>query len=1019
MSAIVLATPLAHAAENPFASIQLPGRNLVNNGGFERGTEGWEWFGGRKHGELVTDTQHGGQSCLKVSGLNEDYRYLNQTPVYLTPGETYTLSAWMKCEGFTRAGAGSQVINLTNYGWTKGENIGPLKPDEDWTHYSVTFQAPPTSEVAGRLSYTLVIFWPIKSEGTVWIDDVQLEQGSQGTEYTDSYVGWGIRATETLSRTWERVAGIEKTLAEGFGGAEVPAGLVERVGDVRGRVAAVGETLRGFAALPVPEARELAGEAEALDAESARLSSIAFLSDPFRPVSELIIPDREPEQLVVDFTCFQGETRPVALTVANLAPRATVARVEPGELYDVGRQVRWVGTPWLRICSAPPIRGHIKTWEQFTDPLPEIGPDGLWTLSPGLLNQLVCVVDTSNLLPGEYTGQIEIASITEKAVPRTVGVRLHVVPVRLLSLPDHLEITDIGTLADYASDSIRPLGLNTFSVPAQWTVPDYDAQAGKATVDFTRIDALVRDRLARCPEARFWVGFGVGAVITAHAQRNLGIAETDPRFDAYMRGWTRAVVEGFGRLGVGPERLIFETVDEPGAGQMELAARVSRLVHAEAPQVRTQTYVTSFHPDDEACARMYETHDIIGLIHTSVTDASVAYLRERGKQTWVYDCQGNAEEFDPIAYYRLMPWLAHHHRLDGWGHFSWLDSMSGRNYVPWEGVAEQSLVYPALDGGQIISRRWLAIEAGMQDYRALDTLGLLAGTQAEALGPDAAAARTLIEETSAAALALPRDGREYFKGLKPGADASLLPRFREESARLAGKLVTAPEDAPGPLFTRLVTEGQQTRIEISAPRMGRLRVRYLCEHRLPWHIVEQTVPEGASTVSIPRPESARVSRCIAELVAIDGLVSVAAPTPVPVITVDSELPPYSIEHLNDGLAMPGMKFEPEHGWMSSGAATEHWAGAQLPSPMQLRGVRVWWMTFGGLPQAIKVQVADGDGWKDAPGFEQWRPATSAVEELTFAPVTTDRVRVVQNAGGGNIAFPNLMGLSELEVIPTE
>lgn len=1010
---------VASAAENPLASIQMPGKNLANNGGFDAGTEGWEWFGGRKHGELVTDVKHGGQTCLKVSGVNEDYRYLNQTPVYLTPGETYTLSAWMKCEGFTRAGESSQVINLTNYGWTQSANIGPLKPDEDWKHYSVTFQAPPTTEVAGRLSYTLVIFWPIKSEGTVWIDDIQIEKGSQATEYTDSYVGWGIQATETLSRTWERVVGIQKTLAEGFGGAEVPAGLLEQVADLGRRLTDATEKLRGFAALPVTEARELPGQAEALDAESARLSSIAFLSDPFRPVSELTLPDREPEQHSIDLTCFQGERRVLALTIANLGARSSVAHVAPGELYDVGRQVRWIGTPWLTAYTAPPIRGHIKTWEQFTDPLPLLGPDGLWTISPGLLNQLVCVVDTSSLLPGEYTGQIEIASITEKALPRTLQFHLQVVPVRLDRLPD-IEICDIGMMADYALGSIAPLGLNTFSVPAQWTVPSYDAATGEATVDFTRISVLVRERLAACPDARFWIGFGVGAVIAGHAERNLGISATDPRFDAYVRGWTRAVIEGFGKLGVQPVRLILETVDEPGAGQMELAARISRLVHAADPQVRTQTYVTSFHADDEACARMYEAHDIIGLIRPSVSQESVAFLRERGKQIWVYDCQNNAESFDPISYYRLLPWLGWRHGLEGWGHFSWLDSMSGRNYVPWEGVAEQSLVYPALHGGQVISRRWLAIEAGTTDYRALLTLKRLTdGVRTRALLPLERAARELVEGTPDAALALARDGREYFTGLQPDADPAVLSTFRDTAARRAGELFGTLGGAEQRLTATLVSNAERAQVQIVAPGMGLLTARSLCDHRLPWRTEVQAVQAGASSVALPCPAGERVSRCVVEFAGADGLVLTVTPTPIPTISVDSELPPYSADRLNDGLAMPGMKFEPEHGWMSGGAATEHWAAAQLPSPMQLRGVRVWWMTFYGLPREIKVQVGDGDGWKDAPGFEQWRPATAAVEELTFAPLTTDRVRVVQNAGGGNIAFQNLMGLSELEVIPAE
>ena len=74
IAATMLAAVAAPAAANPFATIRLPEKNLANNGGFERGVEGWQWFGGRKHGELVTDAKHGGQTALKVSGVNADYR---------------------------------------------------------------------------------------------------------------------------------------------------------------------------------------------------------------------------------------------------------------------------------------------------------------------------------------------------------------------------------------------------------------------------------------------------------------------------------------------------------------------------------------------------------------------------------------------------------------------------------------------------------------------------------------------------------------------------------------------------------------------------------------------------------------------------------------------------------------------------------------------------------------------------------------------------------------------------------
>lgn len=92
--------------------------------------------------------------------------------------------------------------------------------------------------------------------------------------------------------------------------------------------------------------------------------------------------------------------------------------------------------------------------------------------------------------------------------------------------------------------------------------------------------------------------------------------------------------------------------------------------------------------------------------------------------------------------------------------------------------------------------------------------------------------------------------------------------------------------------------------------------------------------------------------------------------------------------------------------------------ARLDRPQKLRGVRVWWMSFYGLPQAVKLQLWRDGAWHDAPGFENWRAARSAVEDLALPQAAVDRVRVVQRAGGGNSTCPNLMGASEIMLLPS-
>lgn len=152
---LVTLVGLAVAAPN-LPEVRLPGRNYVNNGGFERGADGWRYFSAA-YGGVVTDEHHSGQACFKATGIGEDYRYFQQDGVSLLPGKTYTLSAWMKCAGFKRAGDNTTFLNLVNWGWTKSAMIGPATPDEGWRRYSVTFAAPPTKSIAEQPRYNLVI----------------------------------------------------------------------------------------------------------------------------------------------------------------------------------------------------------------------------------------------------------------------------------------------------------------------------------------------------------------------------------------------------------------------------------------------------------------------------------------------------------------------------------------------------------------------------------------------------------------------------------------------------------------------------------------------------------------------------------------------------------------------------------------------------------------------------------------------------------------------------------------------
>jgi len=322
------------------------------------------------------------------------------------------------------------------------------------------------------------------------------------------------------------------------------------------------------------------------------------------------------------------------------------------------------------------------------------------------------------------------------------------------------------------------------------------------------------------------------------------------------------------------------------------------------------------------------------------------------------------------------------------------------------------VVYPASDGGQVISRRWLALEAGVEDYRVLQALTKLAETVRKANPQAAAQAEKLISEATAKATALRKTEGDYFTGLAANADPTVLDRFREEAATTMQALAGGK---PTGLRLALDSSDARSQARLTVPRRGRLTLRYLCDRKLPWRTISAEVQAGAQIIPLPCDPNTAVTRCFASLADGKGLIEVESATPLVRVSVDSTADSYSPTLLNDGLATPGMKFEPDRGWISSGAATEHWVEATLDAPRPLSQVRVWWMTFGGLPEAYKLQLWTKDQWQDAPGFAEWRKAQTSVESLRFPAATTDRIRVLQKASGGGHGVPTMMGLSEIEV----
>lgn len=109
----------------------------------------------------------------------------------------------------------------------------------------------------------------------------------------------------------------------------------------------------------------------------------------------------------------------------------------------------------------------------------------------------------------------------------------------------------------------------------------------------------------------------------------------------------------------------------------------------------------------------------------------------------------------------------------------------------------------------------------------------------------------------------------------------------------------------------------------------------------------------------------------------------------------------------------------EVAWASAETPGEHWAEITLAQESVVSGVSIWWARDRNkwwMSSNFVVQYWDGEQWVDIWEYRSERETYNVYStEITFVPVTTTKIRVLQRDGGGPVARPNLMWIAEIQV----
>jgi RHS repeat-associated protein len=203
--------------------------NLLGNPSYETTDPSWvEGFWGSSTGTTgAADIPYSGNKSMRITKTNGvDQHFMAQTFTDLTPGKTYTFSAYVKTEGVSNLNQqGAQLwIRYCDASsvWQMAESKA-VSGTQDWQRLETTF-----TYSVGACSPTVIVRAVLAQEtGTAYFDALQLEEGSianrynliENGDFTHDETGW------SRGGTWITGDGITTITDPGFPSAFSTKGL--------------------------------------------------------------------------------------------------------------------------------------------------------------------------------------------------------------------------------------------------------------------------------------------------------------------------------------------------------------------------------------------------------------------------------------------------------------------------------------------------------------------------------------------------------------------------------------------------------------------------------------------------------------------------------------------------------------------------------------------------------------------------------------------------------------------------
>lgn len=413
---------------------------------------------------------------------------------------------------------------------------------------------------------------------------------------------------------------------------------------------------------------------------------------------------------------YLDEADQAAFIVASTRAESTRARIV---LSRLAREdgVAFGGTTTLREVV---LTGSVNG-ERVPDALPALGDAGVLTIPPQRAAKVWLSVDARGAQPGNYTGQVSVASLQADVKPIELPVKLEVVNLRLpkefplrLCTWDYVPNRWFISRSQEVLDDMSRHGVNVF--PRTTIPPGRVDAAGKLTIDWTVLDAELI-RLDRRGKILFHLN---------HPPIEFAAKKTDEERRPVELGYIRALRDHLGERGWNYADYAFYLLDEPGLDygpNVAILVDAGKLFREADPKLLTYTDPVpglswkdfeSIEPLVDVWAPNMRL--VSGLLSG---DPRIERIM-KAKTVWSYECVSQVKSLSPLRYNRANAWRAKFFGLSGIGF--WTHSTTEvDHWFPGKTVNDEyALVYPG--DLPVPSVRWEAVRDGLEDVAAMSLL---------------------------------------------------------------------------------------------------------------------------------------------------------------------------------------------------------------------------------------------------------------------------------------------------------